>query len=172
MKETIEAINRMQADGVIGRYAIGGAVGATYYLEPFATLDLDIYVDLPVAPCSALISLTAIFEYLEKRGGVLQNEYVVIDKWPVQFLPVSNDLQREALEQARQIELDGTPTRVLLAEHLAAIALSTGRIVKDHDRILRFISERALDFNKMNSIVERHGLTAQWQSFKKRYLGE
>ena len=30
----------MQADGVIGKYAIGGAVGATFYLEPAATLDL------------------------------------------------------------------------------------------------------------------------------------
>ncbi len=27
MKETIQIINRMQADGVIGKYAIGGAVG-------------------------------------------------------------------------------------------------------------------------------------------------
>ena len=30
----------MQADGVIERYAIGGAVGATFYLQPVATLDL------------------------------------------------------------------------------------------------------------------------------------
>jgi len=29
----------MQADGVVQRYAIGGAVGATFYLKPVATLD-------------------------------------------------------------------------------------------------------------------------------------
>src|SRR4051812_6401852 len=49
MKETLEVINRMQADGVIDQYAIGGAVGATFYLEPIATVDLDIFVDFPVS---------------------------------------------------------------------------------------------------------------------------
>ena len=37
MRETLEVINQMQADGIIGPYAIGGAVGATYFLEPVAT---------------------------------------------------------------------------------------------------------------------------------------
>jgi len=34
VKQTLEVINNMQADGVIGQYAIGGAVGATFCLEP------------------------------------------------------------------------------------------------------------------------------------------
>jgi hypothetical protein len=34
VKTTLEAINQMQADGVVGKYAMGGAVGATFYLEP------------------------------------------------------------------------------------------------------------------------------------------
>jgi hypothetical protein len=42
IKEVIAIINQMQADGVVERYAIGGAVGATFYLEPVATLDVDI----------------------------------------------------------------------------------------------------------------------------------
>lgn len=33
VKRTLETINQMQADGVIGKYAIGGRVGATVYLE-------------------------------------------------------------------------------------------------------------------------------------------
>ena len=33
IQEVIAAINQMQADGVIGKYAIGGAVGARFYLE-------------------------------------------------------------------------------------------------------------------------------------------
>jgi hypothetical protein len=47
IKEAIATINQMQADGVIERYAIAGAVGATFYLEPFATLD----VSRPARPC-------------------------------------------------------------------------------------------------------------------------
>ena len=34
IRDIIETINGMQADGVIDTYAIGGAVGATFYLEP------------------------------------------------------------------------------------------------------------------------------------------
>jgi len=44
IKNTIAAINQMQLDGVIERYAIGGAVGATFYLEPVATLDVDVFI--------------------------------------------------------------------------------------------------------------------------------
>lgn len=33
LQEALAIINQMQAAGVIGRYAIGGAVGAAFYLE-------------------------------------------------------------------------------------------------------------------------------------------
>ena len=61
IKEVIETINRMQADGVIERYAIGGAVGATFYLEPVATLDIDIFIEFHAEPGSRLVNLEAIF---------------------------------------------------------------------------------------------------------------
>ena len=41
IKAVITTINQMQADGVVERYAVGGAVGATFYLEPVATLDVE-----------------------------------------------------------------------------------------------------------------------------------
>ena len=44
MKATLEVINQMQVDGVIDNYAIGGAVGATFYLEPVSTLGIDVFV--------------------------------------------------------------------------------------------------------------------------------
>ena len=46
MKETLKVINQMVKDGVIEEYAIGGAVAAIYYLEPFDTADLEREVDL------------------------------------------------------------------------------------------------------------------------------
>ena len=47
IREVIATINQMQSDGVIERYAIGGAVGATFYLEPTATLDAQFLSDPP-----------------------------------------------------------------------------------------------------------------------------
>jgi hypothetical protein len=43
VKQTL-VINTMEADGVIGRYAISGAVAAYNYIEPTVTDDLDILV--------------------------------------------------------------------------------------------------------------------------------
>jgi hypothetical protein len=50
IKEVIEMINGMEAAGVIERYAIGGAVAATFYLEPVATLDVDVFVEFHTEP--------------------------------------------------------------------------------------------------------------------------
>jgi len=49
VEKTLRVINRMETDGVIGRYAIGGAVAAIFYIEPFTTYDLDIFfaADIP-----------------------------------------------------------------------------------------------------------------------------
>lgn len=41
IREVIQTLNQMQSDGVVGRCAVGGAVAASFYLEPFATLDVD-----------------------------------------------------------------------------------------------------------------------------------
>jgi hypothetical protein len=169
VKATLEAINQMQTDGVIGKYAIGGAVGATLYLEPAATLDVDIFVTLPAAPGSLLLSLAPLYDYLKVRGGAVKDEHIVIGGWPVQFLPPSNELEREAVAEAVPTTVEDVTTWVLSAEHLVAIALCTGR-AKDHIRILQFIEQDAVDRRKLQSTLERHGLTAKWKHFEGKYL--
>jgi len=170
VKETLEIINQMQADGVIGKYAIGGAVGATLYLEPASTLDVDIFAVIPTSSDSPLLSLTPIYEYLKARGGVIEYEHVKIAGWPVQFLPPSNELEQEAVAEAVETTVEGVPTWVMSAEHLVAIALRTGRS-KDYIRVLQFIEQDALDQEKLHAILERHGLTSKWQQFQDKYLG-
>jgi hypothetical protein len=166
MKAVFEAVNAMQAAGIIGRYAIGGAVGATFYLEPAATLDVDIFVTLPQH--GTLLTLSPLYDFIKARGGSVQSEYVVLDDWPVQFLPAADALDEEALQSAVQTEVDGVPTWVI-AEHLAAIALRTGR-AKDHNRVLQFIEQNVLDRNKLQEILVRYNLLPKWQRFEKRYL--
>ena len=43
MKEALRVINEMRDAGIIGNYAIGGAIGAIFYLEPIETHDLDVF---------------------------------------------------------------------------------------------------------------------------------
>ncbi len=168
MKATLELINRMQADGIIGEYAIGGAVGAMLYLEPAATLDVDVFVALPSSK-GGLLSLAPIYEYLKARGCTEKEEHVVIAGWPVQFISPNDELEREAVGAAVTTELDGTQTRIMSAEHLVAIALRTGRS-KDHARILQFLEQEAVDRAKLETVIEKHGLRPKWEQFRRRYL--
>ena len=169
MKATLEAINQMQADGVIGPYAIGGAVGATFYLAPAATVDLNVFVTLPSAS-KLLVSLSP-YEYLQASGGKVQDEYILIGEWPVQFLTPGDELEQEAVAQAITTRVEGTVTRVMSAEHLMAIALKTGR-AKDHNRILQFVEQVPYDPARLTDILDRRGLNAKWQTFQSKFLRE
>lgn len=171
MKATLEVINRMRTDGVIGKYAIGGAVGATFCLEPSATLYIDVFVSLQTAPGSSLITIASVYTYLTSHGYKAEGEYMVIEGWPVQFLPPGDALAEEALEQAIETEVEGVRTWVMTAEHLAAIALKTGR-PKDCSRILQFIESGILDTNRLDSILSQHGLLVKWEQFGRRFFGD
>ncbi len=161
----------MQSHGVIERYAIGGAVGATFYLEPVSTLDVDVFVAFKSEPGSVLVSPLPIFDYLKQFGCKMEGEYIVIAGWPVQFLPADSPLLAEALAHAVESDVDGTPTRVFTPEHLAAIALQTGR-TKDKARLLEFIESGALDAARFESILDRHGLAEAWQKFQRQFLSD
>ena len=169
IKEVLATINQMQRDGVIERYAIGGAVGATLYLEPVATLDVDIFVAFRPEPGRLIASPKPIFDYLTRRGATVDGEYLVIAGWPVQFLPPTGPLGEEALASAQETEVDGEPTRVFTAEHLAALALQTGR-AKDKARLLQFMEAGALDPDHFQAILQRHGLLEKWRQFEKQFL--
>jgi hypothetical protein len=169
IQEVIKTINQMQADGVIERYAIGGAVGATFYLEPVATLDVDIFITFKTEAGSLLVSPQPILDYLKARGGVMEGEHIVIAGWPVQFLPAQSPLLAEALAQAVENNVDGIPARVFTAEHLAAIALQSGR-AKDKARLLQFVESGKLDSGQLQGILERHALAAAWKRFEQQFL--
>jgi hypothetical protein len=169
IREVIKIINQMQADSVIERYAVGGAVGATFYLEPVATLDVDIFVSFKPEAGGVIVSPRRIYDYLTARGGTVQGEYVVISGWPVQFLPPASPLGEEALAQAVEKDVAGTSVRVFTAEHLAAIALQTGR-AKDKARLLQFIEAGVLDAARFQAVLARHGLASAWQRFEQQFL--
>jgi hypothetical protein len=171
IQEVIRTINQMQADGVIDAYAIGGAVGATFHLEPVSTLDVDIFVSFRTEPGSLLISPRPIYDYLTARGCAAEDEYMIIAGWPVQFLPPTGPLAEEALTKAVVHDVAGVPARVFTAEHLAAMALQTGR-AKDKARLLQFIESGTLDAAMFQSILTRHGLTEQWARFQRQFLSD
>lgn len=167
--DVIRLLNSMVSDGVIDDYAIGGAVGATFYLEPLATVDLDVFVRLHPEPGKTIADPQPIFAFLASRGHAMEGEYVMVGDWPVQFLAPPGPLGEEALRRAVTVDVEGTPARVFGAEHLAAMALETGR-AKDKARLLQFIESGALDAERFEAVVARNGLTTAWEKFKREFL--
>jgi hypothetical protein len=161
MKEAIKVLNRMVKDGVIQEYAIGGAIAAIYYLEPFDTADLDVFVQVN-ATDSDLTILAPIYEYLIKRGYKAKGEFIHLEEIPVQFLPVYNPLTEEALKKAHTIKYARVTTRIMRAEHLLAIMLDTGR-PKDYLRISMFLESGAVNLRSLQAVLRRHGLSKKWE---------
>ena len=150
-------------DGIFDRYAIGGAVGATFYIEPSATQDVDVFVVFN-QPVQLLVSLAPIYAYFTRRGAVVRDEHLVIADWPVQFLPATTPLVDDALAHAVHMIVEEQSVSVLSQEHLAAIALETGRM-KDKIRLAQFLMSETFDRAQFDALIERFGLTAPWARF-------
>jgi hypothetical protein len=169
MEETFAVLNQMVTDGAIDNYALAGAVGAMFYVEPFSTQAIDVLVVIP-EPEGELIAELPGREYLKARGYTeIRGEGIVVGNWPVQFLPVSNPLEREAYLNAQDQDLDGVPVRVVQPEHLVAMVLRVGRL-KDFARIQMFLSQDAINSAVLDDILQRHRLIGKWNEFRNRFL--
>jgi hypothetical protein len=157
VRAALEALNRLVADRVVESYAIGGAIGASFYLPAMQTEDLDVFVFLPASP-GPLVTISPVYDALKAQGGVVEGEYVRFGKWPVQILTDANALIAEAIREAVGTEFDGVPTRVFTAEHLCAIALQTGRS-KDFARVMLFLEENEVDLGALSAVAARFGLS-------------
>jgi hypothetical protein len=73
IKQTLAAINGMEAAGVIGRYAITGAIAAYNYVEAAVTEDLDILVSFDMIRITQFlnegaVNLAALCALLNRHG--------------------------------------------------------------------------------------------------------
>lgn len=163
MKRTLQILNDLERDHVFSRYAIGGAMAATFYVEPLLTFDLDVFVVLRKGG-GGLISLAPIYDALRARGYTEEAECVLIEGVPVQFLPAYNSLLEEALTEANETLYEDVATRVVCAEYLIAICLQTGR-AKDRERV-RILREQAkLDLPRLAEVLARYDLEERWKQW-------
>jgi len=169
MEKVFQVLNQMVRDGEVQNYAIGGAIAAVFYVEPFATHDVDVFVMMETE-LTGLVTQIPGWEYLKKRGYTqTRGEAIVVEDWPVQFIPVSSALEEEAYLNASVLDFEGEPARVVLAEHLVALMLQAGRL-KDFARVQMFLSQDAVDQEILSDIIRRHGLAEQWMKFNSRGL--
>jgi len=156
LTEVFKALNQFEAEGLIERYAIAGAMAFLFYTEPARTYDLDVFVFLP-PQVGLIFSIEPLYRQLRDRGYSFDAEHVMIHETPVQFLPAYNRLSEEAVRNAVIHDYDGVLVNVVDAEHLAALVYQTG----GRHRLARLgglLEEGTLDEEKLNQIMERHGL--------------
>jgi len=163
MEKALQVLNRLEREGVLTRYALGGAMAATFYVEPLLTFDLDVFITLPET-AGRLLTLSPLYEALRVRGYREEGECVNVEGVPVQFLPAHNALLAEALAEANETFYETTPIRVFRAEHLLAIALQTGR-QKDRERVRVLVEEGTFDLHYLHAVLVRHDLEAKWNEW-------
>jgi hypothetical protein len=160
--KVFQLVRQLEAEGITDTYAIGGAVGASFYAQLGATQDVDVFITFPST--GLLLDPSKVNRWLTQRGAKAVGEHMMISGWPVQFLPAGNDLVKEALSEAVIHQTAAGPVRVFTAEHLAAIALQLNR---DKDRLRLPGLVNSADFNprKFTDILRRHSLLARWKLF-------
>jgi hypothetical protein len=156
LADTFRALNALEADGVIERYAVGGAMAMLFWAEPTVTFDLDIFVFLPDAS-SVVISLEPLYVALRARGFDVTGEHVLIHGTPVQFLVSPNALADEAIERAVTQEIEGVPFRVMRPEHLCALWLQAGG-AKRRERVEILRQSGAVDERALAVLLAKHGI--------------
>ncbi len=160
--EAIPALNRLQADGIVENYAVGGDAAASLYLESVSPRHVDVFVGLKPEPGKLIVDPAPIFKYLLERGAIIEGAHLRIDDTPLLFVPPPTPLLEEAMLQAIARDFDGEPGRVFSADHLAAIAFQSGRA---NARLLDYIAAGVLDVDRFTAIVTRHNLLDRWREF-------
>lgn len=170
MEKTIKVINKIQKEGLIKKYAMGGGIATIFYVEPILTYDLDIFF-IPSKKERTLTILSPIYKWLKARGYKTYKEHIVIEGIPVQFIPVYNELIEDAVKEAVEIKYKNTKTLVIRAEHLIAIMLQTFR-PKDKERIIKILDEAEINMNHLMEILQKYNLKERFEHFRGWYYGE
>lgn len=164
--EVVGVLSDMQAKGVIGKYAVGGASAVAFYSEPIATKDLDIFFLFEPPQTGNILSLEAIYDYCSENGYSFDHEFVSIGGWPVQFVESSHDpLWKDALENATTFTFEGGSIDVLPPHHLAAMWAIVAR-AKDILKIQHFAEGGVLEAEKLRQVLVRFDLVETWKKIQ------
>ena len=160
LAEVFRVLNRMRDEGVVARYAVGGATAALFYAEPIRTYDLDVFVTVEVGGDEAFAPLSSIYGWARKQRFEVHAEHLLIEGVPVQFLPAYNALVDAALSTARVHEYSGVPVSVVDPEHLVALALQAGG-ARRRERAWQLLEAGAVDRERLRRVLAAHAIEAE-----------
>ena len=152
-------LNDLLKQGLLEDYAIGGGVAVLYYTEPILTYDFDVMCTFPLS--KTIVDPSPVFSYLKGKGYTFgEEDRVNIEGVPMQFIPASAGLAKEALHHARGVTISGVHTRILTVEYLIALMLDLYR-PKDRAKLAILLDDKdvLIDQAVLKKILEKYGLT-------------
>lgn len=166
MEKTLNIIKELKEKKVLKDFSIGGGIAALYYIEPLLTYDLDILF-IPIE--DTIDILAPIYQYLKEKGFKAKKEHVLIEGVPVQFIPVYNELVKEAVQHSGEVKYGRIKTKVLGLEYLIAVMFQTYR-PKDRERLVKVFEEAKIDLKLLKRIIKKYGLYDKYVQFKEMYF--
>lgn len=144
----IKILNELKRKRKLKGYAIFGAVGATFYMEPVYTADIDVLV---LADTDT--DYINVWRELSKHAEKVLDFGFVISDTKVQILPSSiSPLARDSLMTAKRVRVGTTTTRVVDREHLILLFLSANR---QKDRFKASVLLEKPDIPYLNRLLKR-----------------
>ena len=137
-----------------------------YYIEPLLTYDLDIFY-IPVE--EGIDVLAPIYKYLKEKGYKTQREHIMIEGVPVQFIPVYNELIKEAVHKSSEVIYERIKSNVLGLEYLIAVMFQTYR-PKDRERLVKIFEEAVVDKPFLKKLLKKFNLLERYTRFKEIYF--
>ncbi len=166
MDKTLKIIKELKTRKIIQDFSIGGGIAVLYYVEPLLTYDLDIFF-IPVE--DSIDVLAPIYDYLKDKGCKTQGEHILIEGVPVQFIPVYNELVKEAVLRTAEVKYGRMKTKVIGLEYLVAIMLQTNR-AKDRERLVKIFHEAKVDLQLLKRVLKKFNLLDKYTKFKDMYF--
>ena len=168
MEKTLKVIRGLKNKKVILDYAIGGGIAVLYYVEPLLTYDLDIFF-IPTE--EGLDVLAPVYRYLKEKCYRTRREHIIIEGVPTQFIPVYNELVREAVQNSIEVKYGRMKTKVLGLEYLIAVMLQTYR-AKDRERLTKIFEVTKVDMQLLRKLLKKYELYGKYTKFRGLYFEE
>lgn len=158
--DVYRALNAMQEEGIVEKYAVGGGMAALFYAETTRTYDIDIFV--LIEQQGLLVDLSRIYNWSRGQGHGVEQEYLMIYGVPVQILVAGEGLESEAVQTSQMLDYDGVPVPVIRPEFLILLYLRAGsakRRVRAADLV-----ETGVDIEQVTRLAKHYNLQKEWEA--------
>ena len=115
-----------------------------------------------------LVNLNPVYDFLlTKKQAEKQDEYLLVEGFPLQFLLPYDDLSMEAFQNPNKITFHGMEFKIFGLEYLMAIMIQLGKR-KYRERLLALLEDQNFDEQILTDILTKHRLIQKWTDFRRQ----